>query len=172
MITIITGERGIGKTTFLLKKCGLFYNNIHAVSGILTPPIFNDRSIKIGFSALDLSNKNKWELARTDIELKGPSYGPFKFSSKGFEKANNVIINALNQGLSPVFIDEIGPLELSKKSGFYPCLSHMGRIKDTEDLFIVIRPDLISEFSERVIPEKKYRIITVTEENRDHLELF
>ena len=172
MITIITGDRGIGKTTFLLKKSNIQTNEINTVYGILTPPIFDNRGIKIGFSALDLSNNKRWELARTDIKLQGSYYGPFNFSSKGFERANNIIIDALKQGISPIFLDEVGPLELSKKSGFYPSLSHIEKMKDSQDLFIVIRPELIPEYVKRVIPTEKYRIITVNKENRDQLELF
>jgi len=172
MITIITGSRGIGKTTFLLKKSTIQTNEVKTLSGILTPPIFDNEGIKIGFSALDLSNMKRWELARTDIKLPGPSYGPFHFSSEGFERANDIIIDALLQGTTTLFLDEIGPLELTKNNGFYPCLSHIGRIKDSQDLFIVIRSELIPVFVKRVIPGKKYKTITVNKENRDRLQLF
>ena len=113
MITIISGSKGIGKTTFLLKKSSALISEKTTVYGILTPSLYNEKGIKYGFFALDLYRKEKWELARTDKKLKGPSFGPYNFSEKGFKKANKVIKKGLKQANSTIFLDEIGPLELS-----------------------------------------------------------
>ena len=38
--------------------------------------------------------------------------GPFSFFSEGFSFADNIIDEIILNGTSPVFIDEIGPIEL------------------------------------------------------------
>ncbi len=40
------------------------------------------------------------------------SYGPFSFSQEGLDFGTNIIEKALREGISPIYIDEIGPVEL------------------------------------------------------------
>ncbi|MDA3812199.1 MAG: hypothetical protein PF518_17920 [Spirochaetaceae bacterium] len=168
MVTIITGDRGIGKTTFLQKKKDYLSSENKLVTGILTPASYDTMGNKNGFYALNLGNDEKWELARSDKNLGGPSYGPFLFSSHGLDKANNILINNLKKNMGIVFLDEIGPLELQNKQGFYPCFPYIRKIKKQLDIYVVVRPELVNNFIELLLPGTKgYNLITVTEKNRN-----
>jgi len=171
MITIITGTRGIGKTNLILKFLQELKDSGRIAYGIITPPLFDSHRIKIGFSALNVSTGEKWELARTDKKLTGPTYGPFHFSNVGFTRANEILSGSMKQKKSIIFLDEIGPLELKHQKGYYPSLPLLAETGSAQKLFIVIRPELIERFANLYFPGVQYRIITVTSENRDHIDI-
>jgi len=169
MIIIITGSRGAGKTTFLLKLISELKNKDSHPSGILTPAIYNKDVDKVGFYAFDINTGEKWELGRSDKNLEGPSYGPFYFSEAGFDKANEILKKVLCKGSEDVFLDEIGPLELEKGYGFSSVLSLISSFNIDHNLYLVIRPELIDEFIRRFIPKTEYRIVEITPENRNEI---
>ncbi|MBN2657260.1 MAG: hypothetical protein JXR86_09385 [Spirochaetales bacterium] len=172
MLHIVTGPRGIGKTTALLSFINrLILSGIHP-EGILTPAIKDDLGRKCGFSAKNIANNDLWELARTDRALKGPVHGPFSFSSKGFEKALSIIEESLKQNRNIFFLDEIGPLELKRKAGFYPILPELDKAALTGEIFVVIRPELINLFKSDYVHESPCRIISVSLRNRENPDLF
>lgn len=167
MITIITGIRGVGKTTCLLKLIEEKKIKGALPLGIMTPAIYNSNGDKVGFNALDVANGENWELGRSDRKLSGPVYGPFSFSGIGFIKANEILEHVLISGSGDVFLDEIGPLELLKSYGFFPNLPLIRNFIINRNLYLIIRPELIDEFVRRFIPKKEYRIVEITPENRD-----
>ena len=167
MITIITGSRGVGKTTLLLKLIEELKNKRISTSGIMTPAIYDEDSNKVGFYALDVAAGERWKLGRSDRLLDGPSYGPFSFSERGFIRANEILEKVMTKGSEDVFLDEIGPLELEKGYGFSPILSLISSFDINRNLYLVIRSELIDEFVSRFISEKEYRIIEITLENRE-----
>ena len=171
MITIITGDSGVGKTTFILKRIQKIKDSGRMAYGIITPAIFNEQNKKIGFSALSTSSGEEWELARTDKILPGPTYGPYHFCDEGFTKANNQLSKCLKSNKKIIFLDEIGPLELKHKDGYYPILKNLEEVTLLQNIFLVIRSSLIDKFINTYIPEQKYRIITITAQNRDSVEL-
>jgi len=172
MITIITGRRAVGKTTFLLKMIKEIKYKESNPSGILTPAIYNANGDKVGFYALNVADGEQWELGRSDKKLAGPTYGPFSFSEKGFIKANEILVKILTEGTEYVFLDEIGPLELEKGYGFFPILSLISNFDINRNLYLVIRSELIDEFIHRFISEKEYRLVEITHGNRDVFDLF
>ncbi len=172
MITIITGSRGVGKTTLLLKLIEELKNKGTPSSGIMTPAVYNDNGDKVGFYALNVANDKQWELGRSDKLLSGPSYGPFSFSETGFIKANEILKHALTKGSEDVFFDEIGPLELEKGYGFSPILSLISSFNINRNLYLVIRRSLIDEFIQRFLGQKEYRIVEITYNNRGIINLF
>jgi len=167
MISIITGRRGIGKTTYVLKMIEEIRTNGNKSSGIITPAIYDEDSNKVGFYALDLTNGDQWELGRSDKDLNGHSYGPFSFSERGFIRANEILKCALTKGSEDVFLDEIGPMELIRGYGFYPVLSLITSFNKDRDLYLVIRPELIKKFTNIFLPGKEYKVVEITNENRD-----
>jgi len=171
MITIITGSRGVGKTTLLLKLIEELKKNGTPPSGIMTPAIFDENNNKVGFYALDVAAGERWELGRSDKLLEGPSYGPFSFSEIGFIKANGILEKVLVEGPPDIILDEIGPLELEKGYGFSPILSLISSFKKSRNLYLVIRPKLIDKFASRFLELKEYRIIEITPGNRDVIEI-
>ncbi len=100
-------------------------------------------------------------------KIVGPSYGPFSFSGKGFSRANEILGKVLSEGTDDVFLDELGPLELEKGYGFFPILPLISSFDINRNLYLVIRQELIDEFIPRFISENNYRIVEITQENRD-----
>ena len=167
MITIITGIRGIGKTTFLLRLIEELRKKGNIPSGIITPAIYNNNRDKVGFYALDIKTDDQWELGRSDKLLDGPSYGPFSFSETGFIRANYILEEVLGEGSEDLFLDEIGPLELSKGYGFFPILSSISSFNIDRNLYLVIRRSLVDEFAHKFLAGEEYRVIEITMNNRD-----
>lgn len=172
MLNIITGPRGIGKTTALLAFIDRLKKEGEKTAGILSPAHFNGGNEKNGFDAEDQGTGERWQMARMDTSLDGPSFGPFSFSAAGLEKALNILRTALAEPAGPFFLDEIGPLELRKGLGFSPILPLLGEAARKRDVFLVIRPELIDEFLDRFAGAAESRIITITEENREDPRLF
>ncbi|UCB46486.1 MAG: hypothetical protein JSV25_03415 [Spirochaetota bacterium] len=148
-LIILTGHTGIGKSSICRRVCALASEKGYRISGILSPPLYDDSGLKVGFLAEKISDGEKWELARNDNNpsAKGPVWGQYTFSEKGFRKA----VRALKQGLSGKFdlivLDEVGPLELLQGKGFRPFMDLLVKENQT-DLLIVVRPTLIKEIQE------------------------
>ncbi len=79
MITIITGDRGIGKTTLLLNRIEELKNKETHASGIMTPAIYNANGEKAGFYALNVADGEQWELGRSDKKNSRPILWSFFF---------------------------------------------------------------------------------------------
>ncbi len=166
MTTVITGERGAGKTTFLIKLIN-FIKTSENPGGIITPPVYGSNGEKIGFDALDVATGETWPLGRINKKLQGPVFGPYSFSREGLEKSVSVFKKAAENNYPYLFLDEIGPLELEKNTGFYPLLSLLPEISANRSLFLVVRPSLVDKVVDNLLKDKECRIITVTKENRD-----
>jgi len=169
MINIITGSRGIGKTTFLQKFKEQLIEKRTPPSGIMTPAIYTPNGDKIGFYALNVANGEQWELGRSDRTLDGPSYGPFSFSKRGFVKANKILKQVLIKGTKDLILDEIGPLELERGYGFLPILPYINNFSSNRNVYLVIRQSLIDDFIRRFIPKTEYIIVEMTAENREKI---
>ena len=172
MITIITGDQGAGKTTFLARNIERIKKH-GSIGGILTPavyklPVFEKQSknIKTGFDALDISTGRRWPLGRMDETLGGPVFGPYSFSLEGFSRAANAFKAALAREDPFIFLDEIGPLELEKHEGFYELLPLLSQIPEKCRLSVVIRPSLLKRALAEIFPGQKTEIFEITTENR------
>lgn len=171
MITIITGERGTGKTTFLMKLIRKLKEN-STVGGIITPAEYRgNQKIKIGFNALDLQTNKSWLLGRIGEDLGGPSVGPFSFSREGLDRAISVFRETVIKSPDYIFLDEIGPLELEKQEGFFPIVSLFPELPERIHLYLVVRPDLVDKVIKKYLPGKPVRILSVTAANRDSGDL-
>jgi len=173
MLVIITGPRGAGKTTALQSHIQRLRHEERKPKGLLTPPLLDENGLKTGFDAMSAETGEFWELARCDKKLEGPSYGPFSFSSEGFQRALKLLDADLQKGLSsPFFLDEIGPLELHGEAGFFPLLPKLAEASEKRDIYLVIRPELIDEFLSRYAENCPREIININSKNRDNPDLF
>ncbi|MBK9484540.1 MAG: hypothetical protein IPO01_04815 [Chitinophagaceae bacterium] len=130
-----------GKTTELLQWC----NQQKNIAGILMPDINGSRKI------LDLQTKNMFDIECTDAtntkELL-TAVGRFHFYTASFEKANAIVLAALNQTQGWLVIDEAGKLELDRK-GFYDSIVKTVEIYNNDNaagnLLITVRESLCKE---------------------------
>jgi nucleoside-triphosphatase THEP1 len=130
-----------GKTTELLQWC----NQQKNITGVLMPDIDGRRRI------LDLQTKNIFDIECTDAantKERLTAVGRFHFYTTAFEKANAVVLSALNQSPGWLVIDEAGKLELDRK-GLYESIEKAvgfySNDKVAGNLLITVRESLCNE---------------------------
>jgi nucleoside-triphosphatase THEP1 len=149
MVYIVSAEINEGKTQKLLA----IYNELKQGDGFVSRKIFLNGEDFIGYEIVRLSTNEKMPLAYKSRYV--PSdwdevyrYGPFSFSKKAFAFAGRIIDDTTIYNIEPVFIDEIGPLELEGK-GFAALLEKV--LKTQKDVYITVRNhcarDVIKEFN-------------------------
>ena len=76
-------------------------------------------------------------------------YGPFEFREKAFEEAGDRLQSAWREGFSPIILDEVGPLEIPARAGFWQWLVW---VLSREDCLLVVsmRPGLAGAFLDLV----------------------
>lgn len=141
MVTLITGERDAGKSGEIVR----LFRAAGSGDGVVSPKRFHTGRF-LGYDMLRLSTGRRVAFVRPASRLPrgwraGDAYGKYSFSAPALAE----IQIALGQWLSdpsaePLFLDEIGPLELG--GGGFACalrsLLHAGRT-----LFVTVRPPLV-----------------------------
>ena len=140
MIHIICGENNQGKT----KKIKSIYNNKKEGDGFIAQKIFKD-SIFCGYELIRLSTEESVTQAMVENlfpEKETPVYkqGNFLFFKESFVFADSIIEEIISNKTNPVFIDEIGPLEL-RKEGYHKSLKKI--FKEDRTIYITARNSLI-----------------------------
>jgi nucleoside-triphosphatase THEP1 len=136
MINIITGEIDSGKTTALLS----IYRRLGRGDGVVLPKFYLGGRC-LGQRIMRLSTKEttlfsiKFPYA-PDLFDERLRLGEFAFSDKGLKFAEMVLEEIIRKRINPVFIDEIGPLELMG-DGFYNQLKKAVSLEG--DLYISVR---------------------------------
>jgi nucleoside-triphosphatase THEP1 len=156
MITIVTGEIDSGKTRYLKK----LYEKDHKGDGVLSLKHYNnDRCIGYNLYHLRSEEQKGFIRLKTDLPkdwIEQHNIGRFSFSEEGFNFGEKILKN-IKAG--PVYIDEIGPLEIWEKKGFYNILKEL--VKKHSDLFLTLRPSLIDDLHDEFELSGKTKIITL-----------
>ena len=144
MINIVTGKRNSGKTTHLKN----FYEKSQKGAGFLSIKIFDNQSQHIGYNLLNLKTKIEVPFIRQiqhipEIWNEKYKFGTYSFSIDGFKFAESIINNCQEE---PIFIDEIGLLEISEKKGFFNLLIN----NIHKDIYFSIR-DIYIEDAKKII---------------------
>lgn len=134
MIYIFTAPIGSGKTTALQ----LWAKKSNEVHGILTPDVNGKRVF------MNAHTKEQFPMEASADEKK-ISVGRFAFSKTNFEKANQIIRNAINKD-GWLVIDEIGPLEL-RGEGFHDVLKEV-LAERNNNILLVVREGLAEKVKE------------------------
>lgn len=146
VVYIITGKVNQGKTTKLLS----IYNDIKKGDGFYNRKVCLNNSY-VGQEVVRLSTGESRLLTLKrgfipkvwDEEY---SYNVFSFSKSGINFAERIINDIIEKDISPIFIDEIGPLELQGK-GFYNTFKSC--LKISVDIYVVIRESCVDEVIEK-----------------------
>ncbi|HOP62315.1 MAG TPA: nucleoside-triphosphatase [Spirochaetota bacterium] len=157
MINIICGEINQGKTA----KINSIYAEQRNGDGFISKKIFRESDFQ-GYEITRLSTGETVPLSlKTGLfpPDKIPLYtcGTFSFYEEGFVFADSIIDDILRNNISPVFIDEIGPLELEGK-GF--CNSLKKIINTERTIYFTVRAHCL----DRVISHfsiKEYTLIKI-----------
>ena len=116
MITIVTGKKGSGKTTFIEQ----WYDKERIGVGCITKKAY-DSDKWIGYDLMLLPSMksipfnrlkiNKDTLSDTDLVF----FNQFVYSEKAFNEAKQWLLEGITSGKTPIWIDEIGNQELEEK---------------------------------------------------------
>lgn len=156
MITIVTGDIDSGKTRYLKE----LYEKDHRGDGVLSLKHYEEDRC-IGYDLVHLKTGKQIDFIRLKTVLPEDwveqcEIGRFSFSEQGFSLAEEVL-SSIESG--PVYIDEIGPIEMWYKKGFYKRLKEW--VTKDQDLFLTLRPSLIDDLHNEFGLSGKTKIITL-----------
>lgn len=145
-ILVISGWRGVGKTTLCQRLVDTARAAGWDVAGLLSPARF-EAGKKTGIQVEDLRSSERRLLASLlPGELQGSRLGPWIFDDELFAWGNQVLRSAIPCDL--LVIDELGPLEFDSgggwSGGFQAIASRAYRLA-----VVVIRPEYLTQFLER-----------------------
>ncbi|MBN2014817.1 MAG: DUF2478 domain-containing protein [Candidatus Altiarchaeota archaeon] len=162
MNIVVTGRPGCGKTTVCERLAAELEGRGLRCGGVLCPKAkTGDRDM--GKIAVDVLTKEKKMLAVLDDYAKGIKVGRYHISPQGVDFAKRVIRDAENCDI--VFIDEIGPLELSGSGVMEAAKS---ALESAATVVVVVRNTLLDVFVERFM-QQGFTVFEVTEDNRDRV---
>ncbi|MCK4660990.1 MAG: DUF2478 domain-containing protein [Phycisphaerae bacterium] len=145
MVSLVSANRGEGKTTFLRAYAARVVDGGRSVGGVACPAVFeNDR--RIGYDLIDLRSGNRRLLARVvNSPETEPTVGMYRFDATAVAEGCAAIITAVRNGLDVIAIDEVGPLEF-RGGGWADALEPALREhRDEQELIVVVRPSLLDE---------------------------
>ena len=145
-IIILSGEREAGKTTTCLRLAKEARQRGLRPAGVICPARWVGGR-KVGIDLMDVRTGERRPLAEADerpAALRTPAY---RFHQQGLDWGAAIVESATPCTL--LIIDELGPLELVQGQGWASALDVLaaGRF---ERAVVVIRPDLIPRFRQRV----------------------
>jgi nucleoside-triphosphatase THEP1 len=146
MLYIVAGGINEGKT----EKMDALYHEKKQGDGFLSKKIFVDKDF-VGYEIVRLSSGEKMPLAYKSDHVPGDwdemyRFGPFCFLKEAFAFARQIIDEIIEKGIEPVFIDEIGPLEL-RGEGFCEILNKV--LNTGKDVYISIRSHCVEDVIEK-----------------------
>lgn len=139
MINIITGDINSGKTSKLID----IFHALGNGDGFYNRKVYSSGHF-IGQEIVRLSSGERklWSCRKYTAEnwQEVYCYDVYSFSKEGLNFAEDIIASILRSGTEPIFIDEIGPLELQEK-GFHNLFNTC--LECGRELYIVIRESCV-----------------------------
>lgn len=142
-ILVVTGWRGVGKTTYCQKAVERYHKAGLKVSGLLSPARFENGQ-KNGIFAIDLSSHES-QLAASLVpgEMNGIRFGPWTFDTNVLEWGNKRLLQMTRSDV--MVIDELGYLEFDLKTGWTASFEVLHK-NNYQLAIVVIRPECIDAF--------------------------
>lgn len=141
-IFIVTGKQGIGKTTHLMELSASLQSMGMRIGGILAPCVLVAGQ-RVGYDIISITTGERKVLCRADGIQSDLTVGNFHFVRDTIKFGEKVISEDSVSGLEAMFIDEIGPLELSGR-GWSSSLTRLFDVF-TGIVILSVRPELISQ---------------------------
>ena len=156
-ILLITGGRGVGKTTLCERAVGLARAAGYACAGLLTRAAPGDRRVVV-----DVRTGDARPLT---ITRGGVTVGRFRFDPAALAWGAEVLARATPCDL--LVVDELGPLEVERGEGWAAALDLL-RTGAFRLAFVVVRPELVDRVRQALeLPPSV--VVEVTPQNRDRL---
>jgi len=147
MNLVITGEVGSGKTTWCRKYTAKLTSSGFSVGGVLCPAAYDENG-RTGYDILDLRTGMQVPLGTRDLTQVrlGERVGNYILFTSGLDFARQAIAESLQAGSEVIFLDEIGPLELSGGG-----LAEMAKRahKEAPNTISVVRKSIVTEFMKK-----------------------
>jgi nucleoside-triphosphatase THEP1 len=141
-LTLLTGERGVGKTSLCLKIVESASRSGWSVAGLLSPGRFVD-GVKTGFDVVNLGSSERRELAQRNPNPDGNGVlQMWIFDEDVLAWGNQKLKDAPACDL--LVVDELGPLELTLGRGWTAGLDLIGGGQYRQAV-VVIRPELLAQ---------------------------
>ncbi len=153
----------MGKTSLILKLYDYCRGKGLKPAGIITQEV-RERGQRIGFKLKDLASGTEGWLAKTD-KGNGPRIGKYTVISEDLERIGvRALENSASGDAKVVFVDEIGPMELTSK-GFRRAISELLR----SDKIVVATLKYGSHYEEvdGALKQGLAEKVELTRENRD-----
>jgi len=157
---IMTGERGVGKTTVCQRVVALARASQYSCGGLLTLA-HPDGSRDV----LDVGSGDERRLTLPPNSDQGVVQGCFRFDPETLAWGNDVLSRILACDL--LVVDELGPLEIKRGRGWVRAFDVLRDASFTLAI-VVVRPELVVQAQLR-LPTSATTVFTVTLENRDSL---
>ncbi|MFQ6101697.1 MAG: nucleoside-triphosphatase [Anaerolineae bacterium] len=157
---LLTGERGVGKSTVCRKTIALVQARRYTCGGLLTLHRSN--------GALDVLDVRSGYVRRLTLQLdESPAViqGRFRFDPEALVWGNNTLTRATPCHL--LVVDELGPLELEREQGWLQAFDVLHESDFTLAL-VVVRPELVVR-AQLNLPASATTVLSVTSDNRDGL---
>lgn len=157
---ILSGERGVGKSTVCRETIALAQARGYTCGGLLTLSHPDD--------TLDLLDVDSGDERRLTLE---PGVNPatiqgrFRFDPQTLAWGNGLLARATPCHL--LVVDELGPLEIEREEGLLKAFDVLRR-GDFALALVVIRPELVVKAQLR-LPVSATTVLTVTPDDRDNL---
>jgi nucleoside-triphosphatase THEP1 len=118
LLFIITGSRGAGKTSLCDQLVRAAREAGWKTAGLLSRPVFSNQEDASIRSAIDTEDLRSGEVRRLAIRSDHPTPGTknWKFDDAVVDWGNHVLASSTPVDL--LVIDELGPLELDRRSGW------------------------------------------------------
>jgi len=158
---ILTGERGVGKSTVCLETIALAQARKYPCGGILTlsrPDGSRD--------VLDVRSGDTRRLTLEPDASPAVTLGRFRFDPETLAWGNETLAH----DASPchlLVVDELGPLEIERGQGWLKAFDVLHRHSFALAL-VVVRPELVVQ-AQLSLPASATAVLTVTPDNRDDL---
>ena len=144
MITIITGNINDHKTT----KAYRHFLKDRKGDGVLSVKIMDHHQV-LYYEAFHLQSNQKKVLCyhekHQQVDFKHEKIGPYGFIPETQKWVENLMIHLIEQKVEPLYLDEIGVLEL-EGHGFHSILKRM--LESQLDLVLVMRKPLIERWKQ------------------------
>lgn len=151
-LILVTGEPGIGKTTWCLALMRQALADGVEPVGLISPAVF-EGGIKTGIDLLHIATGERRRLAMKPGHETSISFVPTGAARLGWLFDHSVLAwgNQVLQGLPPsrlLILDELGPLELLENTGFTAGIEQIQR-QSFRLTCVSVRPKLLSIALER-----------------------
>jgi len=138
-ITIISGEKQSGKTTYLMNFLKSKIAEGKLYEGFVAIGTFKD-GVRNSFRLIDISTKEEMMFMMTEPISNSKQIGKFYINQKGLIFGENILKKALNSSCNGVVIDEIGPFELNNE-GWAESLKLL--LNTNKEIIVTVRTEIL-----------------------------